>query len=54
MGFFSWHDTQFCEIITDRAKYRIESWNFLFQSREIFCGKFDREYFGFFYGVTKE
>lgn len=44
-------DTNICDIVAGEKKYRIESWSTLFQSRDLFLGSFDREYFGYFYEV---
>lgn len=46
-------DVQSCIIETDTGNYIIDSWTTLFSSRDLFCGKFDIEYFGKFHGTTK-
>lgn len=46
-------DAQCCTIETDAGNYIIGSWTTLFSSRDLFCGKFDIEYFGKFHGVAK-
>lgn len=46
-------DVQCCTIETDAGNYIIGSWTTLFSSRDLFCGKFDIEYFGKFHGVAK-
>ena len=46
-------DVQSCTIQTDAGNYIVDIWTTIFTSRDLFCGKFDIEYFGKFHRTTK-